>query len=158
MLPLNSQDRKLQLLIETTGNNGFGATFAPDGNWIAYTSAESGRNEVYVRPFRSGSGKIQISTNGGSEPLWARGGEIFYREADKMMAVQVVLQPTLTAGKPHELFKFPFVLLGTNHHSLSGDGRFLLLKAGEQEQTASQINVVLNWAEELNRRVPAGTK
>jgi serine/threonine-protein kinase len=154
MLPLNAEDRKPQLLIEIPVINGFGGTFSPDGSWVAYSSAESGRDEVYVRPFPSGAGKLQVSTNGGSQPIWGRTDEIFYREADKMMAVQVIPQPTLSVGKPHELFKFPYVATGANVPSLGADGRFLMLKAGEQEQSGSQINVVLNWSEELKRRVP----
>src|SRR5262249_6360061 len=81
-----------------------GGTFSPDGLWVAYSSNQSGRSEVYVQPYPGPGQRIQISTDGGSEALWARNGhELFCRNGNKMMAVSVSLQPVFTAGTPHLL-------------------------------------------------------
>src|SRR5574341_1469887 len=83
---------------------------SPDGRWLAYVSSESGRTEVYVRPFPGLGGKWQISTEGGSFPVWARSGkELFYRYRDKMMAVNIMMQPSFVAGTPRLLFEAKYV-------------------------------------------------
>ena len=135
---------------------------SPDGRWVAYSSDESGRNEVYVRPFPGPGGKWQVSTDGGSEAEWSRkGNELFYRsgaQKEKMMAVDVQTQPTFIAGKPRLLFQGAYVANGGvgAWYSVSGDGqRFLMMKASDQPQSSlTQINIVLNWLEELKRLVP----
>ena len=82
--------------------------FSPDGHWLAYISNESGRFEVYVQPYPGPGGKWQISTEGGTEPVWNRNGrELFYRSGDKMMSVNIATVPGFTAGKPHMLFQGP---------------------------------------------------
>src|SRR5262249_40085675 len=84
--------------------------FSPDGHWLAYVSDESGRPEVYVQPFTGPGGKYNISTDGGTEPVWARNGkELFYRKADQLMAVEINAGSTFTAGKPKRLFEGPYV-------------------------------------------------
>lgn len=137
--------------------------FSPDGRWLEYISDESGRFEVYVQPFPGPGGKWQISTEGGAEPLWnPNGRELFYRNGDKMMAVDISAQPNFSIGKPKVLFegKYELTPATLTNYDVSPDGqRFLMLKPSEQTQVApTQINVVLNWYEELKRRVPTGTK
>jgi serine/threonine protein kinase/Tol biopolymer transport system component len=136
--------------------------FSPDGRFIAYASDESGRVEVYVRPYPGPGGKWQISTEGGSEPVWnPKGRELFYRSGNKMMAVDIAMQPTFSAGKPKMLFEGPYVPTPRSFpdYDVSPDGqRFLMLKADAQAQAPTQINVVLNWFEELKQKAPAGTK
>ena len=128
--------------------------FSPDGRWLVYQSDESGRNEIYAGSFPEAGRKWQISTEGGTEPLWARNGrELFYRNGDQMMAAAVETKPTFTAGKPELLFKGDYVTGPTdfwpNYGASSDSQRFLMVKAAEQERAVSQINVVLNWSEEL---------
>ena len=115
-----------------------------------------------VQPYPGPGGKWQISTDGGTEPLWNRNGrELFYRSGNKMMAVQVETQPSFAASKPAILFEkeyaasqFPSTGIA---YDVSPDGqRFLMIKELEQSSAATQINVVLNWFEELKRRVPTG--
>jgi len=158
---LQMSDRKVQLFLQTPFNEG-AASFSPDGHWLAYLSNESGRPEIYVQPYPGPGGKWQISTDGGTEPLWNRNGrELFYRSGNRMMAVQVSTQPTFSAGKPAMLFEkeyaasqFPATGIA---YDVSPDGqRFLMVKEIEQSSSATQINVVLNWFEELKRRVPSG--
>jgi len=133
--------------------------FSPDGHWLAYISDESGQYEVYVQPYPGPGGKWQISTEGGTEPVWnPNGRELLYRSGDKMMAVEITMQPSFSAGKPKVLFEGPYVPTPATfpNYDVSPDGRrFLMVKPDEQEQAATQINVVLNWFEELKRRVPA---
>jgi Tol biopolymer transport system component len=152
------QVHKAQPFLRTQYDEG-SPRFSPDGRWLAYSSNESGRYEVYVQPYPGPGGKWQISTEGGGEPLWnPNGRELFYRNGNKMMAVEVTTQPGFTPGKPRLLFEggyTPSTALSTNY-DVSPDGqRFLMLKPVEtQTSTPTQINVVLNWFEELKRRVP----
>jgi Tol biopolymer transport system component len=159
---LRLSDRKAQPFLRTPFDEGAPA-FSPDGRWLVYVSNESGRNEIYVQSYPDQRGKWQISTEGGTEPTWNRNGrELFYRTGDKMMAVDIATQPGFAAGRPRMLFKRqyqPSPVMRANY-DVSADGqRFLMLKPSEQAQAATtQINVVLNWFEELKRRVPTGTK
>jgi len=134
--------------------------FSPDGHWIAYASNESGRSEIYVRPYPGPGGKWQISNEGGTEPVWnPKGRELFYRNGPKMMAVDYSSQPTFSAGKPKMLFEGAYVPTPRSFpdYDVSPDGqRFLMLRATEQAQAPAQINVVLNWDEELKQKNQAG--
>jgi eukaryotic-like serine/threonine-protein kinase len=158
---LQLRDRKAQVF-ERGQTNETAPRFSPDGHWIAYTSSESGRPEIYVRPYPGPGGKYQISTEGGTEPMWnPKGRELFYRTGNKMMAVDVSTQPGFSAGKPRLLFEGAYVPTPRSfpNYDVAPDGqRFLMLKATDQAQAQTQIHLVLNWFEELKRRVPAGTK
>ena len=139
-----------------TPANESGALFSPDGRWLAYESDESGRWEIYVRPFPGPGGKWQISTEGGVEPVWARSGrELFYRNGDTMMVAAVQTKPTFDAAKPKLLFEKHYETSPQSflaNYDISPDGqRFLMIKAGEQESAPTQLNVVLNWSDELRR-------
>jgi Tol biopolymer transport system component len=151
------QARKVELFLRTPFGEA-AARFSPDGRWLVYSSDESGRREIYVQPYPGPGGKWQISTDGGREPIWnPNGRELFYRNGDKMMAVDIATQPGFSAGRPRVLFGGPYVLSPTTtaNYDVSPDGqRFLMLKGGEEQQAATQIHVVLNWFEELKRRVP----
>jgi len=132
---------------------------SPDGHWIAYESNESGRQEVYVRPFPNvEEGKWQISRDGGTEPVWApRGKELFYRNGEAMMVVDIKTAPIFTGGSPVVLFSGRYTSgLPVANYDISPDGqRFLMIKAAEEEEgQQGQINVVVNWFEELKRLVP----
>jgi Tol biopolymer transport system component len=152
---------KAQPFIRTPFDEG-GPRFSPDGRWLAYISDESGRFEIYVQPYPGPGGRRQVSTEGGTEPVWnPNGRELFYRGGDKMMAVDIVTQPTFSAGKPRMLFEGQYVPAPVtfSNYDVSPDGqRFLMIKANEQESAPTQINVVLNWFEELKQKVPTGKK
>ena len=157
---LDLRDRKAQPFLRTLFNESV-PMFSPDGRWIAYVSNESGRWEVYVQPYPSSGGKWQISTEGGTEPVWNRNGrELFFRNGDKIMAVDITRQPSFAASKPRVLFEGRYVPPPgtTPNYDVSPDGqRFLMVKPNEATESApTQIIVVLNWFEELKRRVPAG--
>jgi serine/threonine-protein kinase len=158
---LSLKDRKWQPFVRTPSNE-TAPRFSLDGHFIAYASDESGRAEIYVRPYPGPGGKWQVSTEGGTEPVWnPKGRELFYRNGNKMMAVDVTTQPTFSVGKPKMLFEGPYVPTPRSfpNYDVSPDGqRFLMLKAADQSQESAQINVVLNWFEELKQKVPAGKK
>jgi Tol biopolymer transport system component len=159
---LRLADLKAQPFLRTPFNESV-PRFSPDGRWLAYISNESGRFEVYMQPYPGPGGKWLISTEGGTEPAWnSNGRELFYRSGDKMMAVDIATQPSFMAGKPRVLFEGRYVATPATspNYDVSRDGqRFLMLKPSEQEaSTPTQINVVLNWFEELKRRVPPAKK
>jgi len=157
---LSLSDHKTEPFLHTQFNEG-APEFSPDGRWLAYGSDESGRSEIYVQPFPGPGGKWQISTDGGTEPRWARDGELFYRSGDKMMGVETTLKPSFSAGKPKMIFEgryVPTVATKANYDVTPDGQRFLMVKESKQESAATQINVVLNWFEELKQKVPTGTK
>ncbi|HTG61308.1 MAG TPA: protein kinase, partial [Terriglobia bacterium] len=152
-------DRKPRPFLQTASNE-YGPMFSPDGRWLAYQSDESGRQEIYVRSFPGPGGKWQISTEGGVQPVWARNGrELFYRNGDKMMAAAIETKPAFAAAKPKLLFEGHYetgIFAFEPDYDVSPDGqRFLMIKASEPEQAATQLNLVLNWSDELRRLVPA---
>jgi len=139
----------------------FGGSFSPDGRWIAYVSNETGRFEIFVRPAADPSGgKWQISEEGGNEPLWAPNGrELFYRNEGKVMAVPVQTAPAFQSGNPQLLFEGRHYGASATYHTydVSPNGReFLMLQ--ESEESSTQLQVVLNWFEELKQLMESGRK
>jgi serine/threonine-protein kinase len=137
---------------------------SPDGRWLAYQSDESGRDEIYVRPFPDAErGRWQISTGGGNRPLWARSGkELFYLAPGvAMMSASVDGGSTFRAGNPARLFEGRYLMTlnaAGRTYDVSPDGqRFLMIKVGDgSDQTAAPASLVVvqNWHEELKRLVP----
>ncbi|HKA37727.1 MAG TPA: protein kinase, partial [Thermoanaerobaculia bacterium] len=154
-LPLDSKTGPTPFL--QTPANEKAPAISPDGRWIAYCSDETGRDEIYVQAYPGPGGKVQVSTESGAEPVWARNGrELFYRKADKMMAVEVSTQPSFSASTPRLLFEGRFTRghRGYTNYDVSPDGnRFLMIQG--QESGSSPIHVVLDWSAELTRRGPA---
>jgi serine/threonine-protein kinase len=137
---------------------------SPDGRWLAYEANDSGRSEIYVRPFPDvNGGHWQVSANGGWRPLWARSGqELFYASpTGALMRVGVERASSWAATTPTLLVKEgyytnPGYSLG-RQYDISPDGqRFVMIKEGGSGQTAAppQIIVVQHWTEELTRLVP----
>jgi serine/threonine-protein kinase len=137
---------------------------SPDGRWIAYQSNESGREEIYVRPFPDvDHGRWQVSTEGGTRPLWARSGrELFYLDREGLLtSVNVQSQPTFTASKPVRLLKTRYFAgfggagqaVAGRTYDVSADGKlFLMLKDAQREEgTPGGFVVMTNWAEQLKR-------
>jgi Tol biopolymer transport system component len=137
---------------------------SPDGRWLAYEANDSGRGEIYVRPYPDvNSGHWQVSTTGGTRPLWAPSGqELFYvSPPGAIMRVGVERGPSWAATTPAQLVKEGYVTIPGGipgrTYDISLDGqRFLTIKQGGVDQTAAppQIIVVQHWTEELKRLVP----
>jgi serine/threonine protein kinase len=132
-----------------------GAQFSPDGRWLAYVSDESGKLEVYVRPFPALDRKFQVSTQGGTQVLWSPNGkELFYRSGDKLLAVDVSTDPQLTLSTPRLLFErhYAFGSVTYPNYDVAPDGeRFVMVR---DESGSGRLNVVLNWSDELARMRP----
>ena len=156
MLPIDG-DRQPRPLLQTPASE-VDARLSPDGRWLAYASDESGRHEVYVMPLKGSGGKWQMSADGGREPIWAHNGrELFYRSGEKMMAVEVITQPTFQASTSRLLFQGSYERTATisPEYDVTADGqRFLMVQPLEQRSPSTEFNVVLNWFEELKRLVP----
>lgn len=136
-------------------------TFSPNGRWVAYVSNESGQDEVYVRRFRGGGGRWQISTGGGVEPVWAHSGrELFYRRSTReMVAVRVRMDPSFEVGPQSVLFSGSDFPLADSHqgYDVSPDDQvFLMLKRVQGAQSAPLV--VLGWFEEIRQQFRQPTK
>ena len=157
ILPMEG-DRKPELLISSPLLDCC-ARFSPDGKWLAYVSNETGQHHVYVTPYPEPNVKWLVSgKEGGGGPVWSPDGtELFYRSWTKMMVVSVQTKPTFSSGRPRVLFEGAYVTSAalpgvSQYHDIHPDGqRFLMIKP---DQESHQINVVLNWFEELKRLVP----
>jgi serine/threonine-protein kinase len=157
-----SGDRKPRQFAASGGS----AKFSPDGKWVAYCSDESGRPEVYVQSWPGPGQKIQISADGGTDPVWnPNGKELFYRNGTKMMSVAVTTTaPEFGAGKPQLLWTGDYTFglssscgikgVTTTSYDVSRDGqRFLMIKDRDSRLYATKVRVVLNWAEEFTKIV-----
>ena len=128
---MHLSDRKLQPFLHTPFNE-TAPSFSPDGHWLAYASDDSGRYQIYVQPYPGPGRRWQISRDGGAEPKWNRNGqELFYRNGDKMMAVNVSIQPQFSPGNPVILFQGSYLPspLTFPNYDVSADGqRFLMIQ------------------------------
>jgi eukaryotic-like serine/threonine-protein kinase len=139
-------------------NNGQGQ-FSPDRRWVAYTSDESGRSEVYVQELASSQGtrvKTQVSRDGGREPHWRQDGrELFYLSADgKVMSLKLSAGPMFKASIPQPLFQVADIRgalgIAAYHWGVTPDGkRFLIAR---DPSSSEPISIVVNWPTELNLR------
>jgi Tol biopolymer transport system component len=127
--------------------------FSPDGRWVAYQSFESGKSEIYVRPFPGPGGQWQVSGSGGAYQRWAHDGrQVYYVDpVGKLMATSIrVNGTTLDVGTPTALFQPPMLGGGANaigrrqQYDVAPDGRFLVNVVVEEPGT-SPITVILNW-------------
>jgi serine/threonine-protein kinase len=149
-------DSDIRLILQTPGYDG-SAQLSPDGRWLVYTSDESGQQQVYLRPFPGPDQRWQVSTQGGTQPIWNRSGrEIFYRDGDKMMAVGVSTDAEPVLEDPVQLFERRYAF-GTGvtipNYDVSADGeQFLMVR---EDSSAIRLNLVLNWTAELERLAPA---
>jgi serine/threonine-protein kinase len=164
-VPLEGEHRSQPLLAATPFDE-LNAEVSPNGQWLAYQSNESGRNEIYVRPFPNvDADRQQVSTNGGTQPLWARNGqELFYESRGTLMRVPVKSGSTFARGTPEKLFEAPYLVrtpgapLGRMYDVSLDSQRFLMIKQpseSDERPPSPRIILVQNWFEELKRLVPA---
>jgi serine/threonine-protein kinase len=160
-------NRRPQVLIRTKFSEG-SPKFSPDGKWLAYSSNESGRPEVYAMAYPGPGPKIQISTDGGTDPVWRRDlKELFYRNGDRMMSVAVASGRTLDLSKPAALWEGRYLAgVGSScgmagptsaNYDVSADGkRFLMIEDKSEAAECKLLRVVSNWSSALkNPNTPA---
>jgi serine/threonine-protein kinase len=139
---------------------------SPDGRWLAYEANGSGRFEISVRPYPDVSrGHWQVSTNGGTRPLWAGSGQelVYVSPTGALMRIGVERGPSWAATPPTQVVKEGYVTMPGNlfgrSYEIATDGqRFLMIKAGgdsNQPAALASLIVVQHWDEELKRLVPA---
>ena len=137
-----------------------GGYVSPDGRWIAYTSDELGRPEIYVRPFPDvdTGGQWLLSTNGGNEAAWSPDGrEVYFRSGNQMMSVPVDTTTTFVHGAPQVLFQGRYDTHDARNYEVARDGRFLMVKDAtpiDRVLERQQLVLVQNWFTELERLVP----
>ena len=140
---------------QTSWNEEF-PEISPDGAWIAYTSDDTGNEEVWVEPFPGPGGRHQVSTNGGDTPAWTKqGAELIYRKENDFFAVAIETRPEFSAGRPQLLFQAP--LMGgapVRGYDVTSDGeRFFATRHEEiARDDITELEVILNWSQELERR------
>jgi serine/threonine-protein kinase len=140
-------------LFETPAYEG-GGQFSPDGRWIVYTSDEGGEAQVYLSPYPQADRRYSVSSGGGLHPLWSPDGRhIYYRDGQRLMAVDVTLGPEPNLSTPRLLFDQQYRFgpnLSIPHYSLSPDGkRFLFVR---EEPGARSLDFVTNWLQTLDGR------
>ena len=158
-----SGDGSVEHLLQTEFDEGFPAV-SPNGRWIAYSSNRSGGEEVYVEQFPALGARQRVSTNGGRIPLWSPDGRaLYYRSVDgrQVFAVAVDAESSFIADTPQLLFEGEYpagALPEFRTYDLDADGsRFVIVKretAQTDAETATELVLVQNWFEELNRLVP----
>ncbi len=135
------------------------AAFSPDSRWVAYTSVETGRSEIFLQSFPTGGTKLQVSISGGVQPAWrGNGRELFFVSLDqKLMAAPVELDTAPEIGKPASLFDVRLgadnTSIATRQYDVTADGRRFLFHVAPRSQTPS-ITLVFNWFEELKGKLP----
>ncbi len=134
----------------------WGGLFSPDGRYFAYTSDEDGKYEVYVQPYPPTGQRWKISNRGGESPVWSgTGAELFYRLGSQWLVVPIQAQPTFEAGTPELFLEGPYLQVPGKSYDVARDSRRLLLIRGTEEgSTRTQLKVIVNWFEELDRLVP----
>ena len=155
LLP-NGETRPLR----ATEFNELAPRLSPDGRWVAFVSNQDGRNRIYMQPL-SGGRLVPVSTGPGNEPVWSRDGrELFYRDDDRMMVVDVVLGPDATVGTPRVLFEGRFATdpsgVGIANYDVALDGQSFIMVTDSRGDDGMPPTMALveNWFEELKARVP----
>ncbi len=150
-----SEERKPFVFLQTKYNE-LRATFSPDGRWIAYQSNESGRDEIYIRPFPGPGGKWQVSTAGGSRPRWSGDGkELFFMSVDfKIMAADIRLSSsTVDVGSVQSLFESGiFAGYVRDLYDVTQDGKRFLIESPTGNDISSPVTLVVNWPGEIKKR------
>ena len=145
---LNPETRTAEPFVATAEFREETPMFSPDGNWIAYVSNQSGVRDVWIARYPDADNPTKVSTAGGTEPVWSRyGGELFYRESNRMMAVTFTDGPG-NPDAPQQLFVDDFergwMVGGSPAYDVSLDGRFLMVRR-KNPVTPNLIRVVFNW-------------
>jgi serine/threonine-protein kinase len=139
------------------------ASISPDGRWVAYQSDETGRFEVYVCGYGPGGATgeaVLVSSGGGASPRWSRDGKHLYfaSSQNKVLAVALSTQPRLAASEPKPLWDLDQLRIVAPLFDVLPDGRLIGIRRGEGEDDITRYDVVLNFTQELTRRVHAARR
>ena len=133
----------------------WGGTFSRDGRWIAYTSNEAGRYEIYVVPRDLNGERQKVSLAGGEEPRWSpRGDQLIYRWGQDWFALSVPRGAGGELGVARRVLSGPFINVSDRSYDVGPDGRLLLLR-GPGEETTTRLEVITGWMDEVRRKAPA---
>jgi serine/threonine-protein kinase len=133
------------------------ATVSPDGRYVAYESDESGRGEIYIQSFPEPGVRTQVTRDGGGAPVWAANSELFYWNGDRFFAVPVGTTPELTIGEPEALFTVSrYSTNSSREYDVTADGRRIIIAKIPEASQPREVEVVLNWFEELERLAGPG--
>jgi eukaryotic-like serine/threonine-protein kinase len=133
------------------------AVISPDGHWVAYDSDETGRDEIYIQSYPKGDRRFLVSNGGGWLPRFSGNSrELFYSAGDSFMVAPQ--RPDGSIGTPHRLFDRSQFLLQYNSYGVSPDGKKFLMIRRDPGSVPRQLNVILNWSEELKHLVPGNRK
>jgi serine/threonine-protein kinase len=143
-----SPDRTVHQLLASSANE-YAPALSPDGRWLAYVSDRTGTPEVFVAPFADLSRAVQVSKEGGSEPVWRRdGGELYFRNGASMMVASIRTQPALAVQSPRELFRGIYETgpAGRPAYDVSLDGaRFLMVRPPDVTPAGRELRMILGW-------------
>jgi Tol biopolymer transport system component len=132
----------------------WGGTFSKDGRWIAYTSNEAGRYEIYVVRRDLTGERQKVSLAGGEEPRWSpRGDQLIYRWGQDWFALSVPRKPGGEFGVARRVLSGPYINVADRSHDIGPDGRQLLLR-GPRDETTTRLEVVTGWLDEVRRKAP----
>ena len=148
-----SGDRKPVSIVQNPFSN-MQPRISPDGKWMAYSSNESGRFEVYLTRFPSGGAKWQVSTSGGSFPNWRRDNrELFLLDAaDNVLAVEIqTAGNTVRMGTPQALFHAGGVQTQQGPYAVTADGKKFLINTGDVKEENQPFTLVQNWPAEIEK-------
>ncbi|MGD8376973.1 MAG: hypothetical protein PVF68_12600, partial [Acidobacteriota bacterium] len=141
---LNVEDRTAEPFVQTDFDERL-PVFSPDGRWIAYVSNESGREEVFVRPYPGPGGKWQVSIDGGTAPNWSPDGRsLWFASEGTLVGVDVTTEPGFEAGRPKPLFTVDLPVRGGD--PLPDGSGFMVVVRQETPEPAAEIQVLVGWA------------
>jgi eukaryotic-like serine/threonine-protein kinase len=161
VLDLDQEDPQPQVFLRTPFYEG-NAKFSPDGRWLAYDSDESGKQEVYVRPFPGPGGRWQVSTGGGEAPFWNNdGSELYYLNDERVMGATIsTTGEALSIGRASLLFEYKlsrFAGSSLDHIEMAADGEHFVALTQSDDQLNAKVHsltFVFNWFTELNAKAP----
>jgi Tol biopolymer transport system component len=153
MLRLDGDHTPQRLFTDSAGESD--PQISPDGKWIAFQAAVSSRQEIFVAPFPAAGPRRQVSTDGGGEPLWSRDGhELYFQSGTKLMSVSISPGVSFASSVPRLVHEGRFfrTINGNTSYDITPDGsRFLRIEQVTPARPITQMELVLNWFQELNR-------